>query len=142
MSLKEQVGRFLIRLPHLNLAYRACLESSSHGSWLGFPITDAQKLIAPSFLDFLGSGAWICQLGAWNCQLGVWICLLGAWISLLGAWICLLGAWVFTSFFGLRRGRASGRLDDGSQIPPGKIGKPLCSEQSTGSLGGDASRCV
>ena len=43
-------------------------------------------------LDFLGSGAWICQLGAWICQFGAWICLLSAWICLLGAWICLLGA--------------------------------------------------
>ena len=50
------------------------------------------------FFDFLGSGAWICQLGAWNCLLGAWICLLGAWISFLGAWTSFLGAW--TSFLG------------------------------------------
>merc|ERR1711907_28715 len=43
--------------------------------------------------DFLGSGAWICQLGAWNCQSGAWTCLLGAWNCFLGAWNCLLGAW-------------------------------------------------
>ena len=58
-----------------------------------------------NFLDFLGSGAWICLLGAWNCLLGAWICLLGAWISFLGAWISFLGAWIsflgaWTSFLG------------------------------------------
>ena len=31
------------------------------------------------YLDFLVSGAWICQLDAWICQLGAWPCLLGVW---------------------------------------------------------------
>ena len=49
-----------------------------------------KKSIVPLFFhDFLGSGAWICQLGAWNCQLGARNCQLGVWICLLGVWICL-----------------------------------------------------
>ena len=68
------------------------------GGVIGKPI---EKAVVWSILsDFLGSGAWICQLGAWICQSGAWICLLGVWTCRLGAWTCLLGAW--TCFLGAR----------------------------------------
>ena len=50
-----------------------------------------------NFLDFLGSGAWICQSGAWNCLLGAWNCLLGAWICL---WVLGFVFWVLGFVFG------------------------------------------
>ena len=45
------------------------------------------------FFNFLGSGAWICQVGVWICQLGVWNCQLSVWNSQLGVWNCQLGVW-------------------------------------------------
>ena len=65
-------------------------------AYAGVPwiVSDLKKTyVWDIFYDFLGSGAWVCQLGAWNCLLGAWNCQLGAWNCLLGAWNCLLGAW-------------------------------------------------